>query len=42
MCKMRVITNKSDEINKYFLGNYYEGAIEGVMIQLWEEWQDRR
>lgn len=36
------VTRRSDEINGYFLEDYSKGAIEGVMIQLWEEWQDRR
>lgn len=30
------VTRKSDEINGYFLEDYSESAIEGVMIQLWE------
>ena len=36
------VTRRSDEINGYFSEDYSKNSIESVMIQIWEEWQDRR
>lgn len=40
--KERKVTLKSDKINKYFSEDYSSDDIEGIIIQLLEEWQGRQ
>ncbi len=40
--KERKVTLKSDKINRYFPEDYSNDDIEGVIIQLLEEWQSKQ
>lgn len=40
--KERKVTIKSDKINKYFPEEYSNDDIEGIIIQLLEEWQGKQ
>ncbi len=40
--KERKVTIKSDKINKYFSEDYSNDDIEGIIIQLLEEWQSKQ
>ena len=40
--KERKVTIKGDKINRYFPEDYSNDDIEGIIIELLEEWQSKR
>ena len=40
--KERKVTNKGDKINRYFPEDYSNDDIEGIIIELLEEWQSKQ
>ena len=40
--KERKVTIKGDKISRYFSEDYSNDDIEGIIIQLLEEWQSRQ
>ena len=40
--KERKVTIKGDKISKYFSEDYSNDDIEGIIIQLLEEWQNKQ
>lgn len=38
----RKVKNKGEKISRYFSEDYYNDDVEGIIIQLLEEWQNKQ